>query len=71
LGKVVRSLTDHELSSFVALKDHQPYVFDFKERISFDRISLQENIAEGQPNAEALLEYWDGKIWKNTFNHNK
>ena len=31
---------------------------------SFDRASLQENIADGQKVEEARLEYWDGKNWQ-------
>ena len=63
-GNIIKTLTDKQLKSFVQLKDQQPYVLDFKKNISFDRISLQENIANGQRNEEALLEYWDGKTWK-------
>ncbi|WP_187262020.1 alpha-L-fucosidase [Pontibacter beigongshangensis] len=62
--KINKTLTDKELSSYVTLKTGKPYVLDFKKSISFDRVALQENIAEGQRNAEALLEYWDGKSWK-------
>ncbi|MEJ5961172.1 alpha-L-fucosidase [Pedobacter immunditicola] len=63
-GKIIKSLTDKELTTFVQLDVHQPYVIDFKKNLSFDRVSLQENIAEGQRNAAALLEYWDGNDWK-------
>jgi alpha-L-fucosidase len=39
-------------------------VLDFKKEIAFDRAMFQENIAEGQRNVAALLEYWDGKGWQ-------
>ena len=63
-GKVVKSLADKALETFVQLDVHQPYVMDFKKSLTFDRVSLQENITDGQKNAAALLEYWDGKQWK-------
>lgn len=63
-GKVKKELTDKALPTFVTLKKDKPYVLNFRKEISFDRVSLQENITDGQRNAEALLEYWDGKKWK-------
>jgi len=63
-GMLPNSLTDKVLDTFVELQDNVPYAIDFGKSISFDRISLQENIATGQRNEEALLEYWDGNQWK-------
>ncbi|WP_161890447.1 alpha-L-fucosidase [Pontibacter russatus] len=63
-GKADKKLTDKELSSYITLKEKQPLVLDFKKEIAFDRAMFQENIAEGQRNIEALLEYWDGKNWQ-------
>lgn len=63
-GKVEKILTDDQLNSFVTLKASEPYVVDFKKVVAFDRLSLQENITEGQRNEEALIEYWDGSDWK-------
>src|SRR5690606_21773668 len=63
-GRADKSLTDKKLDSFITLQDGKPYELDFKKKTTFDRVSLQENIAEGQRNKEALLEYWDGKSWK-------
>ncbi len=57
-------LTDKKLSTFVTLKTNQPIVIDLKQKIVFDRVLLQENIATGQRVEEALLEYWDGDQWK-------
>jgi alpha-L-fucosidase len=59
-----KSLTDNKLETFVTLQDNQPYEIKLKKKTSFDRICLQENIAEGQRNEEALIEFWDGKNWK-------
>ncbi|MFT2010507.1 alpha-L-fucosidase [Pontibacter sp. 13R65] len=63
-GKVKKALLDKQLQTFITLQQEQPYVLDFKKSITFDRVALQENIAEGQKNESALLEYWDGKSWK-------
>ncbi len=63
-GSVDGILTDKKLDSFITLQDGKPYELNFRKKITFDRVALQENIAEGQRNKEALLEYWDGKGWK-------
>lgn len=63
LKSVPKSLTDGHLNTFLTLQRGRPYEIDFKESILFDRISLQENIAEGQHAEEVLLEYWNGKNW--------
>jgi len=61
---VNRYLTDSSLSTYVNLKPKQPFVVTFKKPLAIDRILLQENIAQGQKIEQALLEYWDGKVWK-------
>lgn len=58
------SLTDGLLESHIVLQTNKPFVVTLKKKVSFDRIALQENIAEGQKNEEATLEYWDGKAWR-------
>ena len=63
-ARLQEELTDQQLSSFITLKEEEPYVLDFKGQISFDRVAFQENIATGQRNETALLEYWDGHTWK-------
>lgn len=63
-GHVEKSLTDKSIRSFVTIKKNHSYTIDFKSMISFDRILLQENIANGQRNEEVLIEYWDGKNWE-------
>lgn len=62
-GRVDETLTDKRLDSYITLQDGKPYELNFRKKITFDRVALQENIAEGQRNKEALLEYWDGKDW--------
>lgn len=57
-------LTDKELSTYITLKENEPLIIDFKKTVTFDRAMFQENIATGQRNEEALLEYWDGKEWQ-------
>ncbi len=62
-GRVDETLTDKRLDSYITLQDGKPYELKFRKKITFYRVALQENIAEGQRNKEALLEYWDGKNW--------
>jgi alpha-L-fucosidase len=64
-GKVLPSLTDNKLSTFIPLKINQPLIIDFKKPVKIDRAMLQENIATGQRIKKALLEYWDEGQWKN------
>ena len=64
-GKVLSSLTDSKLNTFLPLKINQPLIIDFKKPVKIDRAMLQENIATGQRIKKALLEYWDGSQWKN------
>lgn len=64
-GLVPSSLTDKKLSTFILLKARHPFIIDFRKPIKIDRVMLQENIAAGQRIKKALLEYWDGKEWKN------
>lgn len=63
-GKAGKALTDKALKTYITLQEKQPFVLDFKKEITFDRALFQENIAEGQRNIEALLEYWNGKEWQ-------
>lgn len=63
-GKVPPALTDGKLNTFVTIQEGGQHVYDFKKKISFDRALLQENIADGQRNEGARLEYWDGSSWQ-------
>jgi alpha-L-fucosidase len=56
-------LTDNQPSTFVNMEIDQPLVINFKKGVTFDRIMLQENIAEGQRVSEGVLEYNDGSAW--------
>ncbi|RDV15303.1 alpha-L-fucosidase [Pontibacter diazotrophicus] len=64
VGRVTKQLTDQKLTTYITLKEKQPLVWDFQKEIAFDRAMFQENIAEGQRNVTALMEYWDGKAWQ-------
>ncbi len=57
-------LTDKKLTSFVTMSANKPVIFDLAGQPSFDRISIQENIANGQSVANGRVEYWDGNDWK-------
>ncbi|GEO05126.1 hypothetical protein AAE02nite_27900 [Adhaeribacter aerolatus] len=59
-----KSLTDTKLNTFVSLPQGQSIVFNLGKATSFDRAMFQENIADGQHNETALLEYWDGSKWQ-------
>ncbi|MXV17652.1 alpha-L-fucosidase [Hufsiella ginkgonis] len=63
-GKADKKLVDEQLGTYVTLNDKEPITIDFKQPVSFDRAMFQENIADGQRNEEALLEYWDGAAWQ-------
>lgn len=63
-GNTEKALTDKKLSTYVTLKENERLIIDFKKKVTFDRAMFQENIAAGQRNEEALLEYWDGKEWQ-------
>src|SRR5690606_12940270 len=45
-----QSLTDGSLESYITLHADKPFEVRLKEKVSFDRVALQENIAEGQKN---------------------
>ncbi len=66
--KTKRALTDSKMTTAIPLSINTPLVIDFKKPMTFDRASIQENIVEGQRIEKALLEYWDGKEWKNIQN---
>ncbi|KAA5549112.1 alpha-L-fucosidase [Adhaeribacter rhizoryzae] len=59
-----KSLTDNKLNTFVTLPVGQSIVFNLGKATTFDRAMFQENIADGQRNETALLEYWDGSKWQ-------
>jgi alpha-L-fucosidase len=57
-------LTDKQLATFAPLAATQPLVIDLNGEQEFDRIMLQENIANGQRIATGRVEYWTGSEWK-------
>lgn len=60
---VHKALTDNVLTTAITLKVNDPFVVSLKEKVSFDRVALQENIVKGQKCEEVLIEYWDGANW--------
>ena len=62
--KADKRLTDKKLNTFVPLKTNVPLVVSFGKKVSFDRVMLQENIANGQKIKSGLVEYWDGNAWE-------
>ncbi|MDB5260955.1 MAG: alpha-L-fucosidase [Adhaeribacter sp.] len=58
------NLTDNKLNTFISLPPGQSIVFNLNKKSTFDRALFQENIAQGQRNETALLEYWDGSKWQ-------
>jgi alpha-L-fucosidase len=61
---VAKTLTDHDLRTYLTLATGEPLVIDLKSAKTFDRIMLQENIYDGQNIGQGLWEYWDGANWK-------
>ena len=62
-GITKKSLTDRQLNSFISLKTGESLIIDFTKKIKTDRAMFQENIANGQRNINARLEYWDENNW--------
>lgn len=62
-GNVAKALTDQQLATYMTVKTGQPLIMELKKETSFDRALLQENIAQGQRNELAQLEYWNGTAW--------
>lgn len=63
-GHIPNTLTDQNLGSFNTISKGKTHYLNLKKAASFDRISLQENIANGQNCTKGNIEYWDGKSWK-------
>lgn len=57
-------LTDRKLASAVSLPVNLPLVTELDGEQSFDRIMIQENIANGQHVVGGRVEYWDGVRWQ-------
>jgi alpha-L-fucosidase len=56
-------LTDNDLSTFIILEKNVPLEFKMKTKNSFDRISLQENIANGQSVEQGKIEILKDGQW--------
>ncbi len=59
-----RALTDGQLVTFRALPVGQSLTVDLNGEPEFDRISIQENIADGQRIAAGRVDYWNGTDWQ-------
>ncbi|MEZ0486319.1 alpha-L-fucosidase [Fibrella aquatica] len=56
--------TDGKLATFTLLTPAKPLEVQLASNAVFDRISLQENIANGQQIIDGKVEYWDGRTWQ-------
>ncbi|MBO0936975.1 alpha-L-fucosidase [Fibrella sp. HMF5335] len=56
--------TDGKLFTYSVLTPGKSLEIALKNEVEFDRISLQENIADGQQIIDGKVEYWDGKTWQ-------
>ena len=57
-------LRDGMLVTFRALPSNQPLIIELSGEQTFDRIMIQENIANGQHIAGGRVEYWNGTDWQ-------
>ena len=67
-------LTDRKLATFTPVFPNEPLTIDLsrtapagqsdRDEPTFDRISIQENIANGQQIVGGKIEYWTGTDWK-------
>jgi alpha-L-fucosidase len=64
VSKKHKFLIDKKLSTSKVLDVNQSLILQLEGEKEFDRISIQENIAEGQRIKSFLVEYWDGKTWQ-------
>ena len=62
-GKIKTVLADKKLLTDTPLSINTPLTIDFGKSMTFDRISIQENITKGQSIERAHLEYWNGTDW--------
>ncbi|MBO0930272.1 alpha-L-fucosidase [Fibrella aquatilis] len=56
--------TDGNLATYTVLVTNKPLEISLKAEVDFDRVSIQENIANGQQIIDGRVEYWDGKTWQ-------
>lgn len=57
-------LRDGKPATFRALQLNQPLTIDLNGEQTFDRVMIQENIADGQHIASGRVEYWNGTDWQ-------
>ncbi|HEX9959254.1 MAG TPA: alpha-L-fucosidase [Fibrella sp.] len=56
--------TDGKLNTFSTIAPGKPLEIELAGEPLFDRIALQENIANGQHIINGQVEYWDGRTWQ-------
>ena len=57
-------LTDGDLNTTITLAANQPIIINLGSAAPFDRILIQENIANGQRVASGHVDYWTGTTWQ-------
>lgn len=57
-------LTDRNLATFVTLRTDEPLTIDLARETTFDRLMIQENIANGQRVTGGKVEVWTGADWQ-------
>ncbi len=57
-------LTDGKLATFVTLQANQPLTINLNGEQTFDRLLIQENIANGQRVTGGRVEVWNGTDWQ-------
>jgi alpha-L-fucosidase len=62
-GKRTKQLTDAKLNTFTTIKEGDSLEFSLDGRKTFNRIALQENIANGQFVESGDIMYWNGAEW--------
>lgn len=56
--------TDGKLFTYSVLLPEKSVEIDLQHEADFDRISIQENITDGQQIIDGKVDYWDGKAWQ-------
>ncbi len=62
-GKADQKLTDNDLSTYLDVETSRSIEINLKKEKAFDRISLQENIANGQSIEQGNIEIWKDNKW--------
>ncbi len=63
VNKADQKLTDNDLSTYLQVETGRPIEFKISKKRLFDRISLQENVANGQSIEQGHIEIWKNNNW--------